>query len=206
VGGDFYDIIRLSKGRLGLVISDVSDKGLPAALYMTVARTLIRAMQGVESPARALERVNNLMLVDSKNGLFVTAIYAILSLEKGTLTYANAGHNRPLLLRAHNDAIEQLERGGMAMGVMEDIKYDEHVITIEPNDSLLFFTYVLTYATSPTEEMFGEERILETIAGVRGKDVCQLLETLDHAVSEFRQNAAAADDLTLLAIRRVTEE
>jgi len=206
VGGDFYDIIRLSKGRLGLVIADVSDKGLPAALYMTVARTLIRAMQGVESPARALERVNNLMLVDSKNGLFVTAIYAILSLEKGTLTYANAGHNRPLLLRAHNGAIEQLERGGMAMGVMEDIKYDEHVITIEPNDGLLFFTDGLTDATSPTEEMFGEERILEAIKLARGKDVCQLLEALDQAVSEFRQNAAASDDLTLLAIRRVPEE
>ncbi|HNT53691.1 MAG TPA: GAF domain-containing protein [Anaerolineaceae bacterium] len=205
VGGDFYDIIRLGKGRLGLVIADVSDKGLPAALYMTVARTLIRALQGVESPARVLERVNNLMLVDSHNGLFVTAVYAILSLEKGTLTYANAGHNRPLLLRAQTDSIEQLARGSMAMGVMEDIKYEEHVITIEPGDGLLFFTDGLTDATSPSEEMFGEERILQIIQQVRGKDVCQLLETLDEAVRDFRQDAAPSDDLTLLAIRRLAE-
>jgi GAF domain-containing protein len=206
VGGDFYDIFKLGKGRLGLVIADVSDKGLPAALYMTVTRTLIRAyMHGTESPARVLERVNALLLSESQNGMFVTAVYAILSLETGQLLYANAGHNRPLILHSETGQVEALPKGGIALGVMDNVHYQDHSLAIAPCDTLLFYTDGLTEAFSINGEIFGEERILATLAAASCSSVKELLEDTDRAISEFRQGAAPSDDLTLLALRRLPE-
>ncbi len=207
VGGDFYDIFKLGKGRLGLVIADVSDKGLPAALYMTVTRTLIRAyMHGTDSPGRVLERVNSLLLSEAQNGMFVTAVYAVLSLETGQMTYANAGHNRPLLLRSETGEVEALPKGGIALGVMDDVHYQEHSVAIAPCDTLLFYTDGLTEAFSIHGEAFGEERIRQTLSAARCSSVKELLEDTDRAILEFRQGAAPSDDLTLLAVRRLPEE
>lgn len=206
VGGDFYDIFKLSKGRLGMVIADVSDKGLPAALYMTVTRTLIRAyMHSNESPARVLEKVNNLLLSDAQNGMFVTAVYAILSLETGQLTYANAGHNRPLLLHSDQGSVDQLPKGGMALGVMEDIHYQDHLLEINPCDTLLFYTDGLTEAFSSGGETFGEERLITMLSQARCGSVNDLLENLDAVLREFRQGNQPSDDMTVVAVRRTAE-
>ncbi len=203
VGGDFYDIFKLSKGRLGMVIADVSDKGLPAALYMTVTRTLIRAyMHSNESPARVLEKVNNLLLGDAQNGMFVTAIYAILSVETGQITYANAGHNLPLLLRSDQGTVEQLPKGGMALGVMEDIHYQDYVIDIHPCDTLLLYTDGLTEAFSSDGETFGDERLHALLEQAQCSSVTDLLEQLDAALHEFRKGNQPSDDMTVVAMRR----
>ncbi len=203
VGGDFYDIFKLGKGRLGMVIADVSDKGLPAALYMTVTRTLIRAyMHTNESPARVLEKVNNLLLSDAQNSMFVTAVYAILSLESGQLTYTNAGHNRPLLLRNATGSVEQLPKGGMALGVMEDSQYQDHILSIEPCDTLLLYTDGLTEAFSSDGETFGEERLNSTLATAACGSVKDLLEKLDQILYSFRKGNQPSDDLTVVALRR----
>lgn len=202
VGGDFYDFFRLEENRLGLVISDVSDKGMPAALYMTVTRTLIRAAaQSQKSPARVLDRVNRLLMSDSVNSMFVTAVYAILELDTGRLVYANAGHNRPLLLRADGGAVEQFPKGGIALGILDRARLEEHEIHLNPGDTLLLYTDGVTESFSPEGDAFGENRLIESLQDANGKNIHELLQAIDAALEEFQQGELASDDLTILAIR-----
>lgn len=203
IGGDFYDTFKLSDNRLGLVIADVSDKGLPAALYMTVTRTLIRASAADNiSPARVLEEVNALLINDSTEAMFVTAVYAILSTETGQIIYANAGHNRPLLYRSASDSIEQLPKGGMALGVIEAYHLEDYNLEITPGDALVLFTDGVTDLQSPDGAFFGDHR-LQAVIHEYGKDTIQnLLEQLDDALIAFRRGTPPADDITLLAVRR----
>jgi sigma-B regulation protein RsbU (phosphoserine phosphatase) len=203
VGGDFYDIIKLGEKRVGLVIADVSDKGIPAALYMTVARTLIRAnAAGSLSPAKVLEEVNKLLLNDSSDAMFITVVYAILELETGEMLYANAGHNRPLLYRRKKGVLEQLPKGGMALGVMDEYKLQDHKIIIHPGDSLILYTDGVTDAMSPEGNFFGEERLRKLLMAYGKEPVHEMLEYLDDALIEFRRGLAPMDDITLLAVQR----
>ncbi|GAP14385.1 serine phosphatase RsbU, regulator of sigma subunit [Longilinea arvoryzae] len=206
VGGDFYDVFHLRHGKLGLVIADVSDKGLPAALYMTVTRTLIRAfMQNTSSPGRVLERVNNLLLMDSQNGMFVTAVYAALDPDRGILTCANAGHNRAWLWRAATNDLEQLPKGEIALGVLESVHYSDKNLEIFPGDCLLFFTDGLTECFSPTGETYGEDRLTNIILSTAARGVHDLLHAIEQSVIEFRDIESVSDDITLLAIQRHPE-
>lgn len=204
VGGDFYDVIRLNNHRLGLVIADVSDKGMPAALYMTVTRTLIRAnAQDHQSPAALLEKVNQLLITDSQNSLFVTAVYAVLNLKTGELTYANAGHNRPLLIQSATGEITPLPKGGLALGILENIHLQEYQFTLHPGDNLVLYTDGVTETFSPLGEPFGEKNLTEILTHYVGKDICDLVHDLDTALTEFRAGAAPSDDVTILGIRRI---
>lgn len=204
VGGDFYDVFRLDKNRLGLVIADVSDKGMPAALYMTVARTLIRAfVHNISSPARILDRVNRLLVVDSQDGLFVTAIYAILDTKTGTLTYTNAGHNRPLILRGESHKIESLPKGGMALGIMANSRLENYTIEIVRGDALLMYTDGVTESFSPAGEIFGEKRLLSALRAAPDNRPITLKEHLSKVLSSFREDAPLSDDLTLVFLRRL---
>jgi phosphoserine phosphatase RsbU/P len=203
VGGDFYDIFKLADNRVGLVIADVSDKGIPAALYMTVARTLIRAnAAGGQTPAEVLEEVNKLLLNDSADAMFITAVYAILNLESGELLYANAGHNRPLLFRRNKGQIEQLPKGGTALGVLDELKLVNHKINIYPGESLILYTDGVTDALSPEGTFFGEPRLFSLITAHGTEPIREMLEYLDDALIEFRRGLAPMDDITLLAIQR----
>jgi serine phosphatase RsbU (regulator of sigma subunit) len=207
VGGDFYDVFHSRQGKLGLVIADVSDKGLPAALYMTVTRTLIRAfMQNMTSPGRVLDRVNNLLLMDSQSGMFVTAIYATLDSVRGVLTCANAGHNRALLWRSDTGELEQLPKGEIALGVLENVHYSDQNLEIHAGDCLVFYTDGLTECFSPSGETYGEERLREIIQGNAAKGVHFLLQVIERSVIEFRGVEAISDDITLLAIQRQPQE
>lgn len=207
VGGDFYDVFRLRQHKLGLVIADVSDKGLPAALYMTVTRTLIRAfMQNTVSPARVLERVNNLLLMDSQSGMFVTAVYAALDPADGILTCANAGHNRALLWRSTNGDLEQLPKGKIALGVLENVHYADQELEIRPGDCLVFYTDGLTECFAPSGETFGEERLKGIIQSSAARGVHSLLQAIEQAIIEFRGSEPISDDVTILAIQRQSAE
>jgi len=209
VGGDFYDVFKLGKDKLGVVIADVSDKGMPAALYMTVARTLIRAfVRDTASPARVLEHVNRLLVVDSQNGLFVTAVYAVLNLAEGTLTYSNAGHNLPLILHRPVLQIESLPKGGIALGVLAKAKYQDHILEICPGDTLVLYTDGVSESLSADGEIFGESRLKDALLASPAGNAHQVIQSLGQTVNDFRAGAAASDDLTLVVINRplLTEE
>ncbi len=204
VGGDFYDIFKLGSDKLGIVIADVSDKGMPAALYMTVARTLIRAfVRQIASPAKVLERVNRLLVVDSQDGLFVTAVYAVLNLREGTLTYANAGHNLPLIVHKDTRRIEPLPKGGMALGVMANSKILEHTYEICPGDQLILYTDGVSESYSATGEIFGEKRLTQALANAPQGSAQDTIQHLNQVIRDFRQGAPASDDLTLVVINRL---
>jgi len=205
VAGDFYDFFELPGGRMGLVIADVADKGMPAALFMALTRTLMRAAALEEmSPAAALARVNDLLVPDAQHGMFVTAIYAVLSLETGELVYANAGHNLPLLLRCRTRKLERFNKGGMALGVLEGIRLEEHVASLEPGDCLIFYTDGITEAFSPQDEIYGEERLRVTIqTAADGSSAQAMLDAIDDSVIAFAGDVALSDDRTLMVLRRL---
>ncbi len=204
VGGDFYDIFRIGDKRLALVIADVSDKGLPAALYMTVTRTLVRAnARTTDSPAALLEQVNNLLVVDAQNGMFVTAVFALADLETGQITYSNAGHNQPLLLHGETGQVEWLHKGGMAMAVMENNKYVDNIIQLQPGDMLFLYTDGVTEQFSPDGDMFGDQRMVAVVEENAGESVQELHDSLNKALFDFREGEPASDDVTMLSIRRL---
>jgi serine phosphatase RsbU (regulator of sigma subunit) len=203
VGGDFYDFFELPDGRLGLVIADVADKGMPAALFMALTRTLVRAAALEEpSPAAALARTNNLLVPDAEQGMFVTAIYAVLSIETGELVYANAGHNPPLLSRAETGQLEPLAKGGMALGVLADSEADDHRSILEPGDSLVFYTDGITEAFSPEGDIFGEELLQTAIKDTDGLSAQATLDRIHESVLSFSGGTSQSDDLTLMVVRR----
>ena len=204
VGGDFYDVFTTQHNKLAIAIADVSDKGMPAALYMTVTRTLIRSSaQSIHSPAKVLERVNELLAVDNtQNGMFVTAVFAILDPENGSLEYAIAGHNLPMLFKANSQQVEQLQKGGMALGVVEDAKYVDQTIILEKGDTLLLYTDGVTETFSPTEELFSEPRLIETLKEACLQNEKAVLEVIENKIESFRLGGAISDDVTMINIHR----
>ncbi len=203
IGGDFYDVFLLDDNHIGLVIADVADKGLPAALYMTVTRTLIRSnASDTLSPARVLEETNQQLINDSAESMFATVVYAVLAIDTGILAYANAGHNLPLLYRAKTGRVEQLAKGGTALGVIDNLEIKDHQIKIEKGDALFLYTDGVTDLQSPIGEYFGEQRMRDTIQAHGGDTIQNQLEQLDDAMIEFRRGTPPADDVTILALRR----
>jgi phosphoserine phosphatase RsbU/P len=203
VGGDFYDVFDLPDRRLGLFIADVADKGVPAALFMALTRTLVRAaVTELESPAEAMKRVNDLLIPDTKQGMFVTAIYAVLDMEKNELTYVNAGHNPPLWIKC-DGAVERLRRTGVALGAAEEVTFNQRAIPLEKDDSLLLYTDGLTESFDNSGEFFGEERLMEAIQANRCSSASELLDVVEKALLNFVQDMPPADDLTMLVLRRV---
>lgn len=203
VGGDFYDYFLRPDGKLAFVIADVSNKGLAASLYMTVTRTLIRATAlESDSPAETLEHVNDLMLMDSQNGLFVTTFYGILDLDTGILTYSIAGHNPPLVLRYADRQVESLDKGGIALGALESISLSDRILDLHPGDCLLSYTDGVTEAFNGSDEMYGDERLIEILTGLIGRPASKVLEDLEADLQAFRGDAPLSDDTTILAICR----
>jgi len=202
VGGDFYDVMDLSDGRIGLFIADVADKGMPAALFMSLTRTLVRAaVIETESPAEALYRVNNLLIPDTQQGMFVTAVYAVLHPHSGKLVYANAGHNPPLWM-THDGKVEKLTRTGMALGVVEGEKMEERTLKLKAGDRLLFYTDGLSEAFSPDGDLFGEERIIAALQTGDDKSAERDLQSIEVDLDKFVGDEAQSDDLTMLLLRR----
>lgn len=206
VGGDFYDCFHLGDDgrRLGLVIADVSDKGVPAALFMAMARTMIRttALSG-HNPAQALTRANRLILKDSRSDLFLSAFYAILDMVSGHLTYANAGHNRPFLWQSAAEELIELEAKGIILGAFEAIDLHEEESVIHPGDFLLLYTDGVTDSCNDQGELFGKQRLMDILAAQSGKNAEAITQAILTALNEFIAGAAQADDLTLMILRRL---
>ena len=203
VGGDFYDYFLLPDGRLAVIIADVSNKGLAASLYMTVTRTLIRAAAlESTSPARALERVNELLLMNSQNGLFVTTFYGLLDMASGVLTYTIAGHNPPLVIRNREEKIEALNRGGIALGALPDIHLEDRKLELAQGDCLLLYTDGVTEAFNNGDQMYGTPRLMALLNQTFGLSAHQVLAILERDLLDFRDAAPLSDDTTILAICR----
>ncbi|QRN83589.1 GAF domain-containing protein [Chloroflexota bacterium] len=203
VGGDFYDYFLLPDGRLAVIIADVSNKGLAASLYMTVTRTLIKAAAlEYTSPARTLERVNELLLMNSQNGLFVTTFYGLLDLTDGVLTYTIAGHNPPLVLHKLANQVEELNKGGIALGALPDIHLEDRSLTLDKGDCLMLYTDGVTEAFNNDDEMYGTDRLFKLLQSACGASAHQLLTLLDEDLQEFRKSAPLSDDTTILAVCR----
>lgn len=202
VGGDFYDVMELSGGGIGLFIADVADKGVPAALFMALTRTLVRAaVVETESPAEALRRVNDLLIPDTQQGMFVTAVYAVLYPESGELVYANAGHNPPLCLGADGN-LGRLTRTGMALGVVEGTSMEERRLQLKGGDALLLYTDGLSEAFSSAGDLFGEERIIAALGACAGKSAERILQQIEIDLDKFVGDESQADDLTMLLLKR----
>lgn len=203
VGGDFYDFFETRDKRLAIVIADVSDKGMPAALYMTVTRTLLRATaQTFTSPASILERVNSLLEMESRNGMFVTAFMAILDPESGILTYSNAGHNLPIHRKKGSKNCHRLEMDGIALGVTSDAVYTDKQIIIDEDDFLLFYTDGVTEAMSDSEVFFSEQRLFDFMQNSDYETSSELLGKLEKTILEFRNGEPPYDDLTMISIHK----
>ena len=202
VGGDFYDVMELPGGRLGLFIADVADKGIPAALFMALTRTLVHAaVIETESPAEALRRVNDLLIPDTEQGMFVTAVYAVLYPDTGKLVYANAGHNPPLWLTS-DGKIERLTRTSMALGVVEGTDMEERTIKLKQGDNLLLYTDGLSEAFSPDGDLFEEERIIAVLQAEQSKSAERILQGIEEKLDEFVGDEEQSDDLTMLLLQR----
>ena len=203
VGGDFYDVFDLPNQRLGLFIADVADKGVPAALFMALTRTLVRAaVTELESPAEAMKRVNDLLIPDTRQGMFVTAVYAVLDMEKNELTYVNAGHNPPFWVK-HNGEVERLTRTAVALGVLIGEPVEQRTIKLESCDNLLLYTDGLTESFNADQVFFGEGRLLEAIKSTSCSSASDLLDVVEKSLLNFVQDMPPADDLTMLVLRRV---
>jgi serine phosphatase RsbU (regulator of sigma subunit) len=202
VGGDFYDVMQFPDDKLGLFIADVADKGMPAALFMALTRTLVRAaVIETPSPSEALQRVNELLLPDTKQGMFVTAVYAVLDLKTGELTYANAGHNPPLWLKTSGE-IERLTRTGIALGATENGTMSQRTIQLDPGESILFYTDGLTEEFSPDGDPFGEKRLMDSLRSASSSSIDLMLDAIESGLDAFVGSVPLTDDLTMLAVRR----
>ena len=203
VGGDFYDVFHLPDNRLGLFIADVADKGVPAALFMALTRTLVRAAVAENySPAEAMKRVNDLLIPDTRQGMFVTAVYAVLDMNTNELTYVNAGHNPPLWVKRAG-SVERLTRTAIALGVVMGEPVNQRTIHLEAGDNLLLYTDGLTESFNHEGAFYGEERLLESLLSDQCGSANELLDVVEKFLLDFVQDMPPADDLTMLVLRRV---
>ena len=201
VAGDFYDCFRLGDNRLGLVMADVSDKGAPAAIFMAVARSLIRGSAlAATSPVETLQQANRAILQDTQSGMFVTVYYTVLG-ANGSLTGVNAGHNLPLLVHTRQGTHEFLPRGGRPLGWFEDLPVEPVSVQLEPGDILVFYTDGLTEAENIAGEPYGEDRLVTLVREAGDIPAADLLQRIIASVEAYRGAAPVFDDTTLSVVR-----
>lgn len=204
VGGDFYDYFRLPDGKLAVAVADVSGKGVPAAIFMAITRTLLRATAALEpEPARCLARVNKALAEVNEQLLFVTMVYGVLDPATGRLAYANAGHNPPVLLPA-GDAPPLLLKplGDLCLGVLPDLVFREAELQLNPGDGLFLYTDGITEGMRVGGEEFGTDRLLEALTAGRGLSVEAQAAAAVRAVDDFEAGAEQSDDRTCVVLER----
>lgn len=201
VAGDFYDYFYIERNVLGFVIADVADKGMPAALFMTLIRTLIRAAaKDHPSPAAVIKQVNDLLFPDAKNGMFVTVFYAVIYLESGLITYVNAGHNPPVICALNSGYLTELTRTSVALGIFDDIEVQEVAVSLKQGDWIFFYTDGITEAFSDNEEMFGVNRLHRLLLEKYYTSAKEIVDDVENSVHEFIEGTDLSDDITLAAI------
>lgn len=203
VGGDFYDFFWVDEEqkKLAIIIADVSGKGVPAALFMTVSRTLMRANAlNNMTPGETFTKVNIALEKDNTNMMFVTAFYGILDTETGELTYCNAGHNPPHIQRPE-DVETMTKQHGMALGVMAEQTYKEDSLTLNPNDLIFLYTDGVTEAETGDGRFYGDEALIKAVNEHRNLAASELINTIGTEVNQFAAGWPQSDDITMLALR-----
>lgn len=203
VGGDFYDFFRLDEDHIGLVMADVSGKGIPAAIFMAVSRTLVRTvgMQGY-TPEETLRKSNELLASESVDCMFVTVFYAIYNIKTGDIQYCNGGHNSPYILRA-NGTIEQLPVSPNGIvGVIEGLEYKGAETHLDAGDTIVMYTDGVNEAINIQEEEYGDARMEETLKALNGKTCREVIDGQLASVKAFAGEAEQSDDITIMAVRR----
>ena len=204
VGGDFYDFFRIDDQRIGFVIADVSGKGIPAAIFMAVSRTLIRAT-GIRggSPADCITYSNKLLAQDSVDCMFVTVFYGIVDVSTGAVTYCNAGHNPPYILTRKGEITPLPMSTDPMAGAIDGITYHEGTLQLESGDALVMFTDGVTEAMNTANEEFGEQRLEDTLEDVAMHNCQQMVDAIKADVAAFAGEAEQSDDITVLALKRL---
>jgi sigma-B regulation protein RsbU (phosphoserine phosphatase) len=202
VGGDFYDVFELPGGRLAFLIADVAGKGMASALFMAVARTVVRATAptAADDPALCLTRANALLAADNEAVMFVTLFYGVLDPTLWVLDYANAGHNPPLLLAAEGTVRRIEPTGDPPLGVLEGVAYAGRRLPLAGGDTLFLYTDGVTEAFAPDGRAYGEDRLRRRLQGLCGLAPRQVTEQVVADVASFARGAEPSDDLTCLAV------
>ncbi len=203
VGGDFFDIIRLEYGRLGIAIADVSDKGIPAALFMMSSRTLLKgAALGDDDPGTVVTVVNDQLQDGNEANMFVTLFYAVYDPETGLVRYANGGHNPPLIVHKDGSSTVLPLTGGVALGVAPQFEFSTDQVRLEPGETLVMYTDGVSEAEDLDNEEFGMDRLLEVFAGATLESAREANDAVFAAVREFAGDRSQSDDITCLVLLR----
>ena len=203
VGGDFFDILRLENGRVGIAVADVSDKGVPAALFMMSSRTLLKgAAIGNDSPGAVLREVNDLLNEENDATMFVTVLYAEYNPDTSEVIYANGGHNSPLVVHADGSSSLLPLTGGIALGIVPGIQYRQSSVILSPGDTVFFYTDGVTEAMNADGEEFGIDRLREVFEPSPPTDSDMATEAVFEAVHAFAGDTDQSDDITCVTFHR----
>ena len=203
VGGDFYDVMGLSDGRVGITVADVSGKGVTAALFMMSSRTLLNSVAAARSdPADALSEVNRLLQENNEASMFVTVFFAVFDPASGELVCANGGHNPPLIVHADGSSTLLPQKPGVALGVVPDIAYEKSAASLAPGDAIILYTDGVTEAENDRQEQFGVERLRGVFADSPPSDARETNMAVFRAVKDFAGAAPQFDDITCLTLYR----
>lgn len=205
IGGDFFDFFPMPNEKLGFSIADVSGKGIPAALFMTMSRGLLRSLgQKTPSTLECLTQLNELLTLENDSSMFVTAFYGILDINSGLINYCNAGHNPPYLIDAKGE-LRQIGRGeGIALGVTTElVTYEEHQLQMNPGEIFMLYTDGVTEAMNRHRELYQEHRLEDLLKQNHKKSLQEIIETLLKDVQEYSTGMVQTDDITILAIRYI---
>ena len=202
VGGDFFDFIPVSLDQWGLVIADVSGKGFPAALFMALSRTMLRANAlGNPTVLQTICRANNMIAQEGRANMFVTLFYGVLDPKSKTLTYVNAGHNPPFITDREGGDIVILAAKGIALGIMSDMEFEEKDVTLREGDILLLYTDGVTEAVNRKGEMFGQHRLAKLVEDNQKRSAQEIIQIIEQTVLEYAEGLPQFDDLTLMAVK-----
>jgi sigma-B regulation protein RsbU (phosphoserine phosphatase) len=202
VGGDFYDFFFIDHDRLAFVIGDVSGKGVPAAIFMAVSRTLLKAIATqVVNPGESLRRINAMLIPESNGRMFVTIFYGVLNTRTGEVQFSFGGHNPPYIKRKEGQIERINQESGFLLGMLDDMEYDVHKITLHPGDTILLYTDGVTEAMNGNAELFEESRLEASLTRLNGSPLKDMLDGINADLMSFAAGAPQADDITMLALQ-----
>jgi sigma-B regulation protein RsbU (phosphoserine phosphatase) len=201
VGGDLYDFYLIDDNHLCFLIGDVSDKGVPAALFMARTEAVIKSAAGISrSPREILTSVNKELSLNNEECMFVTLFFGILTIDSGHLVFANAAHNPPIYITSDQDAVLKTTNS-LALGLDADIDYSDHTINLSENDSLFMYTDGVTEALNDRNQLFSEERLQKEVSLQKSRSIQDLASTVMESVKTFSSGTAQSDDITILFLR-----
>lgn len=204
VGGDFYDFFRIDQDHIGFVMADVSGKGVPAALFMTMSHTLLR-FTGTKgcNPVETVTDSNNMLARESFDSMFVTLFYGVLNVRTGDIRYVNAGHNPPYILKADGSVVTLPNSNNICMGVIEEFPYKDLSLTLDKGDMIVTFTDGVTEACNPANELYSEARLEALLASLKGASAEAVTAAINDAVNQHANGAEQSDDITILTLKRL---